>query len=198
MIIQTCCCTDVVIRSNTWTILASIGNIWYSGKNCASAQTWHNINITQYFKPISEDTLNAKTRLYSNSKIYDSLQIILISSPNTQHIVYRLASNWSIRDDILGVKIRAICNSPCYSLLQANPLCVLNLSSRIAMVCHAQVQWSYNSCPNTIEFQCGRELHEHQSCTHHCMNVVHTLTVMQSSPALKVYGIWARIGGSST
>ena len=46
-------------------------------------------------------------------------------------------------------------------------------------------------------FQCGRELHGCETVHIIDRNDVQSSTVMQISPALKVYGIWARIVGPS-
>ena len=35
--------------------------------------------------------------------------------------------------------------------------------------CDSQLWWSYKSCPNTTAFQCGRALHDCQSCAHNWM-----------------------------
>ena len=108
------------------------------------------------------------------------------------HPTHHLASNWSVQDDLFGVRIRAGCISP--SLLQNNHLCASNLSSEIDE-CIPQFKWPCNSCPNTREFQCLRDLHDHWSCARH-FNITISCTVptvMQISPAYKSYGIRTRI-----
>ena len=151
MIVQTFHFTDVVKSSDARTMLSSIENIWYMGKHCTSTRTQHNINIA-HSKPKAEDTLNAQTRLFWNSKLYGNLCIILISSPNTSSSVKLVSLGWVSRLELFAIQHR---NHSGRIFFSVHPTCPLESQCSVVLISNgdtilAQIPQNFNAGENCM------------------------------------------------